>query len=160
YSFYNGSPLGGSPVGPLALGSDGNLYGTAELGGATGSGTVFRVIPPGTMSLVTSFDGTNGAGPIGLRNGVDGYLYGTAAFGGAQSEGTVFRVSTNGELKAIHSFTTNYWRFYGGPMLDVVQATDGYLYGSTHGGSGPGGFNWVIFRLSTNGTFTMLVKSN
>jgi len=43
YSF-QGTSDGSTPVAPLFLGADGNLYGTASLGGESDSGTVFKVV--------------------------------------------------------------------------------------------------------------------
>jgi len=42
---FTGSQDGGVPVGNLAIDQNGNLYGAAELGGATGNGVVFEVTP-------------------------------------------------------------------------------------------------------------------
>ena len=42
YSFTNGTD-GGQPLAGLALGTDGNFYGTAFSGGGNGLGTVFRL---------------------------------------------------------------------------------------------------------------------
>lgn len=89
---FNGQD-GASPVGPLALGPDGNLYGLTYGGGPEG-GTIFRIEPSGTfMTLhgLTSFDGTRPvAGPV---IGSDGLLYGaTTQYGGSPgASGSVFQ---------------------------------------------------------------------
>ena len=49
---------GTSPLGPLAVGSDGLLYGTAGGGGLNNSGTVFRLVTSHTHVLWTKADGT------------------------------------------------------------------------------------------------------
>jgi uncharacterized repeat protein (TIGR03803 family) len=68
----NGDPLDGSnPVGGLVFGSDGNLYGTTELGGTNeidygGDGTIFRITPAGVLTTLYFFyDGADGAAPDG-----------------------------------------------------------------------------------------------
>jgi uncharacterized repeat protein (TIGR03803 family) len=80
----------------LALGTDGNLYGTAAAGGAgavwnAGCGTVFRLAPDGAFTRLHSFSGSDGQGPggsfgydvgTGLVQGNDGNFYGRTFAGG------------------------------------------------------------------------------
>jgi uncharacterized repeat protein (TIGR03803 family) len=74
---------GSGPNGPLLLDIDGNLYGTAQDSGPNGWGTVFRITPSGTFSVVHAFaNGTDGAGPTGtLAQDGTGALYGGTATG-------------------------------------------------------------------------------
>ena len=44
YAFEGGAD-GANPIGNLARDKSGNLYGAAELGGAYGFGTVFKIAP-------------------------------------------------------------------------------------------------------------------
>jgi len=98
------------PRGALVLGTDGNLYGTTELGGSGGigsgsGGTVFKITPAGILTTVYSFcsqsDCTDGLGPVAaLFQDVNGRFYGTTAYGGAytscnagQGCGTLFNLS-------------------------------------------------------------------
>jgi uncharacterized repeat protein (TIGR03803 family) len=65
----------------LVQGTDGNLYGTTEGGGANGEGTVFKVTPTGTLTTLYSFcaktNCTDGSVPFGgLVLGTDGNFYG------------------------------------------------------------------------------------
>lgn len=89
---FNGSD-GASPVGPLAAGPDGRLYGLTFGGGPQG-GTIFRIETSGTfMTLhgLSTFDGTNPvAGPV---FGSDGLLYAaTTQYGGSTgASGSVFQ---------------------------------------------------------------------
>src|SRR5262249_7940808 len=62
----------------LAVGDDGNIYGTANaptFGGNT-DGYIFKITPAGQFTIAFAFDGTNGAHPIGMRKGIDGCFYG------------------------------------------------------------------------------------
>jgi uncharacterized repeat protein (TIGR03803 family) len=77
---------------------DGNLYGTTEFGGAFGYGTVFKLDPTGTETILYSFaGGMDGEYPIaGLVRDAIGNLYGTTADGGLGASfgyGTVFELT-------------------------------------------------------------------
>ncbi len=63
-------------------------------------GTVFELAKgSGTITTLTSFDGTNGAIPdAGLILDSSGNLYGTTLEGGASGDGTVFEVGAGGGL--------------------------------------------------------------
>jgi uncharacterized repeat protein (TIGR03803 family) len=99
--FFTGFYDGGNPYAGLVQGSDGNLYGTTQQGGANGYGTVFKISTDGALTSLYSFGGNDGANPqAALVQGGDGYFYGTTV-------GTVFRISTNGALTTLHFFTGN-----------------------------------------------------
>jgi|GEM_PF-2555312 len=102
---------GAYPQAGLVQGADGAFYGTTSQGGASlgdanslnglGYGTVFRIDAAGALSLLVSFNGTNGAYPqTTLVQAADGRLYGTtpqggiySALGGGFNYGTVFRIN-------------------------------------------------------------------
>jgi uncharacterized repeat protein (TIGR03803 family) len=103
YSFGGGPSDGQNPSGALVLASDGNFYGTTLAGGtpnanckaSNGCGTLYRITPSGTETVLYSF-GTNasdGIGPSGaLLQASDGNLYGTTTAGGTANAGTVFKL--------------------------------------------------------------------
>lgn len=100
YSFTGGAD-GGSPDSTLVLAPDGTLYGSSNGGGTAGSGTVFALTPPAsgqtswTEAVLASFNGPNGASPVGLGLDASGALIGTSFDGGTRGEGggTVFSLT-------------------------------------------------------------------
>ena len=93
YSFTGGSD-GGLPVAGLIADSRGNLYGTTQRGGASGYGTVFKVTPEGSETVLHAFTaGSDGAYPYaGVIADAHGNLYGTTYAGGSPGLGTVFEI--------------------------------------------------------------------
>jgi uncharacterized repeat protein (TIGR03803 family)/VCBS repeat-containing protein len=90
--------VGCQPHGALVLASDGNFYGTTAgcpgLDGANQTGTIYRMTPQGSVTLVHTFQGADGARPFGgLVEDGDGALYGTAYDGGDHNLGVVFKLS-------------------------------------------------------------------
>jgi uncharacterized repeat protein (TIGR03803 family) len=67
------------PPEPSCRALTGNFYGTTDLGGADGDGTVFKITVGGTLTTLHSFDGTDGASPNALIQGTDGNFYGRSS---------------------------------------------------------------------------------
>ncbi len=150
YSFTGGGD-GGFPHSPLALGVDGNFYGTTFAGGNSGVGTVFKVATNGTLTSLLSFAATNGANPYaGLVAALDGNFYGVTANGGSNTNGVLFEITSSGVIANLYSFT-------GGsdganPAASLLQAADGNFYGTTPNGGTYG--NGTLFRLTPDFVFT------
>jgi uncharacterized repeat protein (TIGR03803 family) len=51
------------PLGNLIADGLGNLYGTTQMGGASGQGVVFKVEPDGTQTVLHHLTGNEGQGP-------------------------------------------------------------------------------------------------
>lgn len=97
---------GPRPIGGLALGPDGLLYGTIGHNVSpliSTDGSVFKMTTNGLRTTIATFNGTNGSDPMTrLTLANDGAFYGFA--------GSLFRVTTNGTLTAI---VTNGFGAYG-----------------------------------------------
>ena len=150
-----GEETGMEPVGGMALGNDGNFYGTmtANPYGAL-HGTLFRVTPAGALTTLVQFNGANGSVPLAsLMKAGDGNFYGTTSAGGASGHGVIFRLTHAGELTVLHHFDGNAGRE---PLGRLTQGRDGFLYGTTRQGGAAG---WgTLFKISLNGTFTHLAS--
>jgi len=156
YSFCNQDACGhGSYPQSIALGSDGNFYGMAFGGGGSGCdcGTIFKISPSGTLTLLHSFQNTDGAFPFsGLIEAGNGIFYGTAFSGGAHGAGTVFKMTPAGKVTTLYSFCAHTGCSDGAdPFGLLVEGTDGNLYGTTEqgGASGLG----TIFQMTPAGAF-------
>ena len=93
---FNGTN-GATPTGSLTLNAQGNFYGTTQFGGAYGDGTVFKIAAgTHTLSTIASFNGANGANPVGgVTFDAHGKLFGATNIGGADNLGTVFEFVNN-----------------------------------------------------------------
>jgi uncharacterized repeat protein (TIGR03803 family) len=92
---FGSSSDGKDPVAGLVMDASGNLYGTTANGGAIGVGTVFKITPNGTETVLYSFaGGADGATPVAdLVMDASGNLYGTTQTGGTHGRGTVFKIT-------------------------------------------------------------------
>jgi uncharacterized repeat protein (TIGR03803 family) len=163
YSFRGRPADGAEPLGGLITDAAGNLYGTTiGGGGGNGNGTVFKLTPSGTETVLHSFTGDDGAGPgSALIADAAGNLYGTTTNGGSPSYGTVFKLTLNPDGTYTHSILHN---FTGSPSdgsapHGLIADAAGNLYGATAGGGGSscGGTGCgTVFRLTPNvdGTYT------
>ncbi len=111
------------------------------------------------LKILYSFDGTNGASPLGgLTLGKDGNLYGAMKYGGTKDGsagfGTVFRMTPDGVLTSLVSF--NGENGYD-PQAPLTLGDDGNLYGTTANGGTNGG-NGTVFKMTTNGVLTSLAS--
>jgi uncharacterized repeat protein (TIGR03803 family) len=175
YSFQGGND-GAVAWGGLVMDSAGNLYGTTEHGGGSGStcgtsgcGTVFQLVPPTlpggawTENILYRFDGKHGDYPVADNLVIDpaGNLYGTTDTGGIYQRepygGTVFRLSpptVSGGTWAqsvLHSFGSPHDGI--NPIGKLVLDQAGNVYGTTeYGGAGTAcgtfGGCGIVFQLA------------
>jgi len=144
---------GGMPSAGLTLGSDGSFYGVTGLGGLHGRGTLFRMTPSGSVTVLHHFHFAEGSGvEARLTQGKDGAFYGVALAGGAANQGTVFRCTNAGSLTVLHHFVGPDGAK---PLGALWQDAAGILYGTTELG---GDFDQgTVYKLSATGAgFTTL----
>ncbi len=124
---------GEGPVGGLVLDSQDNLYGTTEFGGASNSGTVFKIANGSkTVTTIASFNGSNGAAPqTSLALDGQGNIYGTTT-AGPNPDGTVFEIASGSNIvTTIASFNgTNGAE----PVGSLARDSQGNLFGTTLAG--------------------------
>jgi len=135
----------------IIRGRDGVMYGRNRTGGVAGAGTIFRMNTDGTLAVLYTFTGGLDGKDVfgGLVHGSDGYLYGTTRLGGAHGAGTFFRVGPDGAFAVLYDLKG---RVPGGDSItelegSLIEGSDGHFYGATE---------WAIFRLTLNGTSTLL----
>ena len=154
HDFHTTSGDGAFPEGPLILDSAGNLYGTTDIGGSSGNGTVYRLTRGSNghwkETVLQNFaGGLNGFGPSGgAVMDKFGNLYGVTVNGGDPNCGcgVVYKLApgSNGKWKytVLHRFTG-----YDGaqPVATPILDSKGNLYGTTAtGGAGGAGVAFEI----------------
>jgi len=160
-----------APSTGVVLGSDGNLYGMAIRSFPSGTTSMFKATTAGVVSVHYLFDieGRDGYQAWGgLIVGSDGAFYGTTGssgeLGGVPGAGcgTAFRIDLAGSFSRLHTFAGPGATNDGcKPWATLLQAQDGNLYGTTKfGGLEQGnciaGGCGIVFRLGTDGSYTVL----
>ena len=164
YRFANSGATGDEPMAPLLEGTDGNFYGTTLFGGDPIYGTVFKITPAGTLTVLHSFgggyptgDGSNPQAP--MIQAKDNNFYGTTMGGGDMNledafDGTVFKVTLAGAYSVLYRFDS----LEGGtgfePSGGLTEGSDGNFYGVT--GRGGASDLGVVYRLTPGGEYTVL----
>jgi len=163
---------GARPQSSLIADKSGNLYGTTYEGGRYAGGTVFKVAPDGTETVLYAFcaqaNCADGSHPWtgALYMDKHGNLYGTTRNGGSsgQNTGVVFKLAPDGTETVLYNFCSQ-----GGdnctdgadPVAGVIADKMGNLYGTTTTG-GPAMVNGSytqggeVYKLAPDGTLTVL----
>jgi len=145
---------GANPGGGLIM-SGNTLYGTANAGGISRYGTVFKVNTNGTVlrGCIVLLAEADGAYPVAGLLLSGNALYGTAVVGGTSFNGTVFKVDTDGTgFTNLHNFTafSNSTNSDGANPYGNLVLSGSTLYGTASGGGSSG--NGTVFAVNTNGT--------
>ena len=173
YSFRGGDD-GAFPQSGLIADGDGNFYGTTSVGGGIalpicgnyGCGTIYKLAPDGTETVLYRFSGADGMNPAAeLKLDKKGNLYGTTVVGGNLSQscpngcGTVFKLSKDGKEKVLHSFCSEPNCTDGStPFSEVISDKMGNLYGTAFRGGATAYCDYcgLVFKLSASGAETVL----
>jgi uncharacterized repeat protein (TIGR03803 family) len=171
YEFKGGTD-GWHPNSRLVADKNGNLYGTTWVGGGAGCrpnggcGTVFRIGPDGTETVLHAFSGhSDGRYPIGVVVDQDGVVFGTTGEGGGTDCfkgygcGIVFKIAPDGTETVLYAFVGGQYGYQ--PASPPVIGSGGMLYGATidgglgnkqcgHDGCG------TVFSLAPDGTETLI----
>ena len=184
YSFGASPSDGVTPSTPI-LASDGNFYGTTASGGsnycaqipgsANNCGTVFKITPAGVETVLHSFgaSASDGVEPMeSVIQASDDNFYGTTSGGGANNCGlipgetnncgTVFKITPAGLETVLYSFGASPADGIA-PLGQLIQATDGNLYGTTPAGGGlpcsdPNSCGGTVFRITLSGVESIVYR--
>jgi uncharacterized repeat protein (TIGR03803 family) len=139
YSFAADGHEGSTPKSPVLETADGSLVGSTVTQGPRGAGTVYSLGKDGVLTLLYSFDGSAelGGGPYGgLIEDASGRLYGVTA----NDPGTIFALKRGSgsalTLTTLHRFQTEDYDNGYRPLVQLLLADDGHLYGTTFIGGG------------------------
>jgi uncharacterized repeat protein (TIGR03803 family) len=136
---------GVQPDATVFEGSNGNFYGTTQIGGTYNTGTVFKITAKGKLTTLHSFcaEPTCTQPTAALIQATNGNFYGTTG-------GMVFRITPRGNLTTLSAFDDGEATEYAG----LVQATDGNFYGTTYIG---GTYNdGTVYKITPAGVLTTL----
>jgi uncharacterized repeat protein (TIGR03803 family) len=145
----------------LVQDASGTLYGsTVSGGGPNNGGTVFKITPDNTETVLHSFcidtDCSDGARPNAVIVGSDGNIYGTTFSGGNDFAGTVFTISPTGAFNSLYLFSPQSQEgsaHPSNPFAGLIQGSDGNFYGTTYVSNTSAG---TIYSITPSGEVTLL----
>jgi uncharacterized repeat protein (TIGR03803 family) len=168
---FNGTD-GEYPYTTLTIDANGDLFGTTEVGGASGHGTVFEVVNTGTgyastptalASFGSSADTFNPQNTANLTIDSKGNLIGTADSGGTSGDGRVYEIAktATGYASSITTLVTFDGANGKSPYGAMVADSQGNLYGTTDAGGAHGdGTLYEIAKTATGYASTATILIN
>lgn len=145
----------------LVLDATGNLYGQTFLGGANGTGTIYKLSPQGRLTVLHSFASdvdwyagffTDGTIDQRLVFGADGNLYGTIPEDDTHGAGFVFRLTPSGSFGELATLDNAAIGSY--PYSGLIVGNDGAFYGTAGGGY----YDASAFRVALNGQISRVAS--
>jgi hypothetical protein len=169
---FNQAADGQAPMAGVQADSAGNLFGSAEFGGAHGFGAIFMLKPPATEKtpwaekVIVSFaDGNDGgfpSSPLLVASNDD--LVSSTLMGGAANQGTIFRLSPPPGLQG--SWIEKVFVNFQGPANDgsgplgSLLKQNGTTFGTTSSGGTSNCGTAYRFTPASKGAFTEDVLFN
>lgn len=158
HNFTGGTGDGQDSTAEVTLDSAGNIYGTAEGGGANSGGVLFELAPGGSETLLHSFgasgDGSLPDGAVTIES--NGDIVGTTNSGGTGGNGTIWKLAAGGTYTVLHSFASDEGSFVRGKL---VQDKKGNFYGTALFGGSTG--DGTVFKYNpAKGKLTVLHTFN
>ena len=156
---FDGIPAGSSPFGSLMLASDGKIYGLTYSGGLNNYGVLFEYdcATDGFIKKVDFSETTNGGYPFGSLVNTSGHdLYGMTTYGGTSDFGVLFLYNP---VSATYTRRVDFSGIPNGgyPVGNLLDASNGLLYGITYGG---GAFDKGVLFEYNPATDTYVTKRN
>jgi uncharacterized repeat protein (TIGR03803 family) len=159
HNFVGAPGDGAYPLVGVTFDDAGDMYGVSYVGGAYNLGTLLKIAPDGTETIVRSFGkGNDGAFPRSQPTieQSTGNVYGTTNGGGGSINcdggcGTIWGYAAGGTYKVLHKFD-----FTDGsqPVGQLLRDATGNLYGiTTNGGANNEG---EVFEYTAGGKFKVL----
>ncbi len=168
---FGAEPVGGVPMGSLAIDSSDNIYGTTEFYGGGGNcqglgcGGLWQISSSGVFTPLYAFTGTSDGGQpyAGVHITSTGVLWGTAQVGGNLTAcpngcGVVWKyIPQILQFDTVHEFRGSDGAY---PYAGVTEDSAGNFYGTTYGGGLAGCADGcgLIYKIASNGVFSILHK--
>jgi uncharacterized repeat protein (TIGR03803 family) len=154
---FSGGADGANPTTDVQFDNLGDLYGTTTQGGASNAGTVYKIAPDGTETVLHSFEGgAKGASPWGgvTIDARTGDLYGTTWGDDIYYDGTsiLYRLQRDGTFNVLHVFDDVNDGY--GPIGTLIRCPGGTYCGVAQSGA-VGGECGTIFKYG-GGKFAVL----
>jgi uncharacterized repeat protein (TIGR03803 family) len=159
HDFTGGAADGGQSYAPLVFDPNGNLYGTTQMGGKFGYGTVFKLDPTldPAVNVTTLHDFEQPAFEVrpagGVYRGRAGNLFGVTSEGGLYGLGSIFKLDVDGQYSVLHDFAGSP-DDGANPNQRLIRDAALNFYGTTNHGGGNG--RGVVFMLDAAGNFSVL----
>jgi len=155
HNFTGGKDGGVGSLGLPLVDKAGNLYGVAEIGGAHGAGTLFKLSPAAggkwTFSTLYAFKGQPNAGfPYGgLISDASWNLYGTTYYGGKDGVGSVFELvlGWGGHYKEHLLYSFKSVNDGNAPTSTLLFDASNSLWGTASAGGDPDCDCGAVFKL-------------